>query len=363
MKKIIKSAMLLLCSAVMFTACSDDNDANPTIQIPESFVLNTPAYANTAVDLGATTEINFTWNQPDYGFPAKVDYQLQVSKDGNFTVDLATVAEGEETTANYATLSDGYPEPEGAMRVSQLSPAINSMFGWDETTVPEEATVYVRALAETKGAPTIYSNVVTIKVKPSFNVAPSYDEWIYVPGNGQGWSPESAAALRSADGDGIYTGFAYIDGDFKFTKKRDWTGEYNFENFTSYPAGWEQGDGTNINCPEAGVFYMKVDVAAGTVEATKINNMNLVGDFNGWNAADDTQQMTWNAAENCYEFNGAAVTDAGWKFTANNDWGINLGGDDNTNQWQDGPNNTMVGTKIKLFPLRDASENIYYTIE
>ena len=91
--------------------------------------------------------------------------------------------------------------------------------------------------------------------------------------------------------------------------------------------------------------------------------MNLVGDFNGWNAADDTQQMTWNAAENCYEFNGAAVTDAGWKFTANNDWGINLGGDDNTNQWQDGPNNTMVGTKIKLFPLRDASENIYYTIE
>ena len=27
---------------------------------------------------------------------------------------------------------------------------------------------------------------------------------------------------------------------------------------------------------------------------TKITNMNLVGDFNGWNAADDAQQMTWD---------------------------------------------------------------------
>ena len=43
MKKIIKSAMLLLCSVCILTACEDDRDSNPTLQkpTPGSLVLNT----------------------------------------------------------------------------------------------------------------------------------------------------------------------------------------------------------------------------------------------------------------------------------------------------------------------------------
>ena len=74
----------------------------------------------------------------------------------------------------------------------------------------------------------------------------NYQEFIYVPGNGQkyntgaegmpewGWTPELAAALQSPNFDGVYTGYVYLDGGFKFTKERNWNAEYNWNDFTSF---------------------------------------------------------------------------------------------------------------------------------
>jgi hypothetical protein len=87
-----------------------------------------------------------------------------------------------------------------------------------------------------------------------------------------------------------------------------------------------------------------------------------VGDFNSWNQADDAQQMTWNATDFCFEITGAGVTAAGWKFTTNNSWDINLGGtiDDLV---ANGANLSVVGTTIKLYPTRKTSNKIYCTVE
>ena len=103
-------------------------------------------------------------------------------------------------------------------------------------------------------------------------------------------------------------------------------------------------------------------MASGTLKGTRITNMNLVGDFNGWNAADDAQQMTWDAENYCYVITNAGVTANGWKFTANNDWGINLGGD-LTALTANGANISAVGKTIKLYPTRKTSDNIYATVE
>ena len=192
-----------------------------------------------------------------------------------------------------------------------------------------------------------------------------FTEFIYVPGNAQGWSPETAAALRSTNFDGVYTGYAVLDGGFKFTKKRTWSdGEYNWSDFTTVSEVLNNGAGTdtNIYCDNAGLYFLKVDVATGKLEATKIINMNLVGDFNGWNQADDAQRMTWDAENLCFSITGAGVTANGWKFTANNDWAINLGGsiDDLIG---DGGNLSVVGTTIKLYPCRTTSDKIYCTVE
>jgi hypothetical protein len=72
--------------------------------------------------------------------------------------------------------------------------------------------------------------------------------------------------------------------------------------------------------------------------------------------------MTWDAENLCFSISGAGVTANGWKFTANNDWGINLGGDI-ADLSQDGSNLTVTGTTIKLYPCRTTSDKIYCTVE
>jgi hypothetical protein len=76
----------------------------------------------------------------------------------------------------------------------------------------------------------------------------------------------------------------------------------------------------------------------------------------------DAQQMTWDAANYCFVITGAGVTANGWKFTANNAWGINLGGDI-SDLSQDGSDLSAVGTTIKLYPTRKTSDKIYCTVE
>ena len=47
MKKIYNSLLIAMVAALpLFTACSDDNDSNPTLTMPESFELNMPEFAD-----------------------------------------------------------------------------------------------------------------------------------------------------------------------------------------------------------------------------------------------------------------------------------------------------------------------------
>lgn len=190
----------------------------------------------------------------------------------------------------------------------------------------------------------------------------SFEEFIFIPGNSNSWTPATAPALRSANFDGVYTGFANLDGEFKFTKHRNWDdGEYNYGNFTTLPAFITQGGGSNLNCTVSGFYMLKADVASGTLEATKIEKWGLIGSATagGWN--EDTD-MTWNAGEGCWQVT-TTLTDGEFKFRANADWGINLGGtvDDLA---QDGANiSVSAGTyTVKLFAERTNNEKIYCTV-
>lgn len=81
MKNIIKSALLVVMSLTLMTACSDDNDSNPSIQTPTEFKLNTPALVNTPIDLANSSKIMLTCSQPNYGYTASVQYTVQVATD------------------------------------------------------------------------------------------------------------------------------------------------------------------------------------------------------------------------------------------------------------------------------------------
>lgn len=194
--------------------------------------------------------------------------------------------------------------------------------------------------------------------------AVNFNPFIYFIGATDGWA--NADQKLAHQGDGVYTGYCYVADPnewglgFKFQRVAgSWDNEINAGTFTTKTG--VTGD-NNIEVAEAGVYYFTVDLANASITAMKVTNMNLVGDFNGWNAADDAQQMQWDAENFCYVITGASVTASGWKFTTNNSWDVNLGGDLN-NLEGNGSNISAVGTTIKLYPTRKNSDNIYCTVE
>ena len=153
-----------------------------------------------------------------------------------------------------------------------------------------------------------------------------FEEYIYVPGNHQGWNPGAAPALWCPNFDGVYTGYSNLDGDFKFTRVRGWDSEYNYTHFTTFSTGITQGGGTNLNMATAGFYCLKVDVASGSVTATQTTTWGIIGpaQAGGW---DNDTDMTWNADKGCWYIANVALTAGEMKFRANDGWDINVGGE------------------------------------
>jgi len=208
----------------------------------------------------------------------------------------------------------------------------------------------------------------------------NFDPYVYYIGATDGWA-NAEQKLALTDDSGIYTGYLYCadpngwGNAFKFQKEAgNWDTQINADTLTGGITGDFVDDGNNdrniiANAGE-GLYYVTLDLANLSLNAVRITNMNLVGDFNGWNAADDAQQMTWDAENFCYVITGAGVNANGWKFTTNNSWDINLGANDDvepstniTDLVANGKNIGTTGTTIKLYPTRKDSDNIYCTVE
>ena len=189
----------------------------------------------------------------------------------------------------------------------------------------------------------------------------NFQEFIYVPGNHQSWKPETAPALQSPNFDGVYKGFSYLNGNFKFTKERNWNGEYNFNDFATKDDIFFNNDGSNINITEEGFYQITADVAASKLSAVK-TTWGIIGpaQAGGWDSDTD---MTWNAADESWTATVELAADE-FKFRANDDWGINVGGSFE-NLTQDGGNMKVAeaGTyEVKLFLTRSTSDKMYCTL-
>ena len=189
----------------------------------------------------------------------------------------------------------------------------------------------------------------------------NFAEFIYVPGNHQGWSPEKAPALQSPNFDGVYVGYTYLNGNFKFTKERNWNAEYNFNDFAVKDDIFFNNDGSNINISEEGFYQIKADVASSNLSAVK-TTWGIIGpaQAGGWDTDTD---MTWNAADESWTATVELAADE-FKFRANDGWTINVGGSFD-NLTQDGGNIkvTEAGTyEVKLFLTRSTSDKMYCTI-
>lgn len=190
----------------------------------------------------------------------------------------------------------------------------------------------------------------------------NYDPFIYFIG---ATSSDQKLALVD-DAKGVYTGYVYVADpngaglQFKFQRVAgSWDNEINAGTFVSFGgAATNENGNIGVNAGE-GVYYFDVNLGEGTIKATKVETMGIMGQFNGWSS---DAVMTWNAEEYCFEATKVGVTADGWKFRVNGGWDINLGGSLN-NLTAGGDNITVAGNTVKLYPTRKTNDNIYCTVE
>jgi hypothetical protein len=353
MKNIIKSTLLLLCSVGLFAACADDNDSNPVLGHPTTFSLNTPSYAALPVDLANSTALPFTWSSPDYGFPVAAEFQLEASIDGNFTVstDEADADESGSTIPNYVILPASFTGGYGTIDAAKLATAVNRMGNWSAEDTPDTQKIFVRASAQAGNTSKVYSNIVEIIVVPTAEVAPAFPEFIYEIGNESGWA--TAHALRSPAQDGIYVGFYWLDGEFKFKPNADnWDGDWENDGDGMIA----DNGGANMPGVDPAFYKITVDLNEMTYAVEPITNISIIGGFNDW--AGDVE-MEYNIEGGYWQCTTDEVTGE-YKFRANHDWAINWGGseDDLT---QDGANLNSDGGS-HTYKLYISYEGAHYVV-
>lgn len=193
-----------------------------------------------------------------------------------------------------------------------------------------------------------------------------YDPFIYFIGATDGWKSSDQKLALVDETKGVYTGYVYVADpngaglQFKFQRVAgSWDNEINAGAFVSFGgAATNENGNIGVNAGES-VYYFDVNLSEGTITATKVETMGMIGGFNNW---DGDAVMTWNAEEYCFEATNVGVTADGWKFRVNGGWDINLGGSLN-NLTAGGDNITVAGNTVKLYPTRKTNDNIYCTVE
>ena len=393
MKKKISFATLLLLSTIAFISCDKDMDSNPVLiqgESPVKIELNTPEFANLPVALSGTDGLTLTWSQPKLtaenaplGQESSMglSYAVQVSKDGNFTktfdVALAEVTDEEGNFTgipsgyDYIQLASTYASCKGVLDVEELNTALNKLYLYEQNAQLPVSELFVRVLGimtlgDNSSKTLAVSDPVKMNLIPSSWIdvmaVPAKESYLWIPGNGNGWNHGVCPILVSKDGE-VFTGYAYMNGEFKFTPVGDWSAEYNNGSFSTVSDNIDCGDGGggNINFTgEAGMYYFTVDIPNKTIDAVAVT-WSVIGGFNSWGG---DEVMTYDEGNHCLSVDVNFDTDTEWKFRRDYDWGVNYGGTLDALE-QDGPNfsATAGAHTIQLFIERPAQDGMYAVIK
>ena len=149
---------------------------------------------------------------------------------------------------------------------------------------------------------------------------------IWQAGVANNWG--NPAAGLSMNSDGTYTGYMFLNGDFKFKEKEEgWDGtNWGSETYqSSYMSGTLVESGYNLYAPQG--FY-KVDVNLNDFyyNLTSISSVSIIGSAVQQGTQWQTDlELTYNQSTGAWE--GIYVLNTGeFKFRANHDWMLNWGG-------------------------------------
>lgn len=344
----------------MFTACSDDNDSNPTLVQPTEFVLNTPAYINETVDLETTDALQLSWSQPKYtadDAPINVTYEIQVSPTNSFTVSTTEAEADEEGTlvADYAIIDRTTTLCKDSLSAEDLNTALMTVAKWSEDAVPAEQKAYIRVNAYVlEGSSVkhgqIASNVIEVTVKPYYvELSDASPIMWYLVGNNIGdgaWSDkpgesslpmflQSGYAYDKKTGAGEIVYLNYFTTDGWKIQPADFNWDYGFMGDEANKAVYRDGgsDNGNIWVDPAGYYLVTVNTGTNTctierqdITPTVYDQICITGDFNDWG---DTNMLPANMSGENHVWYYTMTVDEGSvaqiKFKIPESWDTNWG--------------------------------------
>ena len=267
MKKIFNIILASIFALPLFTACETDNDSNPILHEPDTFALNTPAYAaNNVYDLKNAKTVELTCSQPDYGFPAPTTYTVQISLSAEFQ------EAADDVKANYIELGSVFTSAKLNVDASELNATLLELWAaanGENTAFPTAPiSVYVRlkATITDSGRGVCLSNVIELpKVlgsadasslappKTMFIIGSMIEDWGV-------WKP----MVMVSGMDGQFWTMVYFDAnsEFKFgTKEKEYIGmtDNRLSIVDKANAGIEGDD--NIKVTTAGWYIVYIKAA------------------------------------------------------------------------------------------------------
>lgn len=364
MKKIFSYAMMLLAGMFVFTSCEDDNDSNPTLIEPTSFVLNQPEVGSAVVDLQKSTGINLTWSQPVYttmNAPVVATYTVQVSNTGKFTNEYDENAE-DNSGADYISLPTTPTECNAVISTTEMAKCLQQLNLWPEGEVPAELDLAVRVRAAVKDASMvdhypIISNVVNVKVAPYYielSDAPVLMWYILGDCIGDGkWSnngdnlgvsnfpffqvPGYEYDKKTGAGEIKITNYFQADKGFKILRE-DYKWEWAFVNDENGGMKNRLGgdDGPNITPKEDGIWTITINTKDLTAKWEKYENqdvttyseMAIAGAFTGDDWPDAAMNPVFNTANNHLWYYVLETEGTECKFKTAGSWDTNWGSSD-----------------------------------
>ena len=346
--------MLLCASVALFSACEKDLDNNPTLQTPKTFTLNTPAYAAQTVDLKVANGLNFSWSQPDYGFPVSAEYGMQFSTTNKWTKSVDQVVDMDSERGDYAPVGSPTTTCSTSVSAADLATAVEKMERYEERKVPASQELYARVYSLVKGD-TIYSNPVKVSVAPYYvelSDAP-VETWYLVGGSfGDGsWGNSQVVPLLPMEGQeydkktgkGVISWTGYLStAGFKLKKNpSSWNDGQVGQGASFGDFKYNDGGSGDIIVPEAGYYTITYDTKNLKLKIEKYTgaaptayaSMALPGKHDSWNAAGGTpltaetsvvENHDWKGTVTFTEKSTGAYGEGG-KFAANGAWDDNWG--------------------------------------
>ena len=309
------------------------NPSSLSLMSPGDIVLTQADSAN---------NLSFNWTSADFGFPAMINYALQIDKKANgFSnpINIATTTSDTTAEINVYTLD-------------------NTLRSNEYDTIA--TAVQMRVMAVLKGTgdayaytDTVYSQPVDINVT-AFEIIINYPK-LFVPGDYNGWTfVNTIASVKSND---KYEGYIFIHapGSIKFTKIAEWD---QYSTYGDADASGTSGTlvndwGNNIYVADSGYYKINVDVNALTYFLLN-TDWSISGDFNGWG---DTQMQ--------YDRNADVwivttdLTAGGLKFKLTGSWSLNYGDDGADGKLDPNGANISIASDGNYTVTLDLSKPIY----